>query len=201
MAMDRDGAGTSADRPALREGGFHLEREEAAPEALGAQCVNLVDRKDVPRCSARHMKPREAALPAGQHGNAILPGSQRERRERFSQLKLDDPIRHGLAPHRHLAELQAVQPRELALAAQQRRGRAAFHHAAILQHDDLVGIGHRRETMRDDHDGASACIGIEGILDRALGFAVERVGRLVQQQDVWIAQDGAGKGDTLPLAA
>ena len=55
--------------------------------------------------------------------------------------------------------------------------------------------------MGDGDHGAAAHQPVKRLADRLLGFAVERRGRLVEQQDRRILQEGARDGDALPLAA
>ena len=52
-------------------------------------------------------------------------------------------------------------------------------------------------TMR----GAAVHQAIERLLHQRLAFGIERRGRLVEQQDRRVLQDGAGDGDALALAA
>ena len=55
--------------------------------------------------------------------------------------------------------------------------------------------------MGDDHGGASLHQPLQGVLNLALVFRVERGGRLVEQEDRRVLQEGAGDGDPLALAA
>ena len=71
----------------------------------------------------------------------------------------------------------------------------------LLQHDDAVEIAQRRKPVRDRDHGAAAHQPAERLADRFLGFAVERGGRLVEQQDRRILQERARDGDALALAA
>ena len=79
--------------------------------------------------------------------------------------------------------------------------RAALDDDAVVEHDDLVGADDGGEPVRDDQRGAVVRDLFERVLDFALGVAVERGGRLVEQQDRRRLQDGAGDGDALLLAA
>ncbi len=58
-----------------------------------------------------------------------------------------------------------------------------------------------REPVRDHERGAALRHPVERVLDFLLGVAVERGGRLVEQQDRRAFQDGARDGDALLLAA
>jgi hypothetical protein len=57
------------------------------------------------------------------------------------------------------------------------------------------------EAMGDDDGGAVLHQPLEGILHHALALGVERRGRLVEQQQRGLAQQGAGDGDALALPA
>src|SRR5690606_7317829 len=94
-------------------------------------------------------------------------------------------------PHR------GIQP----VRGEQRLMRAALDDAAVIDHDNLVGIDDRREPVRDDERGAVARDSVESDLDLPLGVAVEGGGRLVEDEDRWPFQDGAGNGHALLLAA
>ena len=72
---------------------------------------------------------------------------------------------------------------------------------ALVEHHDLVGADDGGEPVRDDQRGAVLGNAVERILDVPLGVAVERRGRLVEQQDRRAFQDGARDGDALLLAA
>src|SRR6185369_4589102 len=130
--------------PPPGEGRFDLKRKEAAPEMLGAEFRQLFGGNRRSCDGARHVKSCEAALPSGDQGKAVLPRGQGEGSRRFGKFDLDDLIWHGLAPPRHLAELQPVKPCELALAPQQDRRGATLYDTAAPQHDDLISIRDRR---------------------------------------------------------
>ena len=68
-------------------------------------------------------------------------------------------------------------------------------------HQDAVGLQHGRQAVGDDDGGAALHQMLERRLHQRLAFGVERRGRLVEQQDRRVAQDGAGNGDALALAA
>ena len=74
---------------------------------------------------------------------------------------------------------------------------------AVLEHQDLVGIDHGGQPVRDDHQGAwSADLGNSDRLpQRLLVAAVQAGGRLVQQQQPRRRQQRPGDGQPLPLAA
>ena len=79
--------------------------------------------------------------------------------------------------------------------------RAVLDDLAGLQHDHPVEIAQRRKTVGDRDHGAPAHQPAERLADRFLGFAVERGGGFVEQQDRRVLQEGARNRDALPLAA
>jgi hypothetical protein len=75
---------------------------------------------------------------------------------------------------------------------------AALYDPAAIDDADLVGLCDRRQTV-GDHDGRTACV--KRLLDRLLGFRIESRGRLVEQDDRRVLEEGAGDGDALALSA
>src|SRR5580704_8170030 len=88
-----------------------------------------------------------------------------------------------------------------AVARQKFSVAAALDDAAAVEHDDLVGMDDGREPVRDHNRGAAAAHLLQRALDLLLGAGVERAGRLVEQQDVRVLEDGAGDRHPLLLAA
>src|SRR4051812_6091106 len=78
---------------------------------------------------------------------------------------------------------------------------AAFGDPAAIEHDDLVGVDDGGEAMGDHDGGAAAAHLFQRALDLLLGAGVERAGRLVEQQDVRILENGAGDRHPLFFAA
>jgi hypothetical protein len=71
----------------------------------------------------------------------------------------------------------------------------------LIHHENQIGVGNRRQPVRD-HDGrASAGQPRELAQYRALGARIQRRGRLVEDDDARIFQQRARDGDPLPLAA
>ena len=73
--------------------------------------------------------------------------------------------------------------------------------AALAQDDDLVGPADLREAVGDEQGGAALGGAVDGSLDLILGGAVNGAGRVVQDQDARVGQEGAGQGQALALAA
>ena len=82
---------------------------------------------------------------------------------------------------------------------QQRVMRAAFHHLARFQHDDLIGIDNGRQPVGNGQHSAPLAHGPEFGLNVTLGLGIKGRGRFVQQQNRRIAQDRAGDSNPLFL--
>src|SRR6187551_2796359 len=89
------------------------------------------------------------------------------------------------------AELSVARDESRVLAAESKElvMRPALHDAAVIEHEDLVGVANRREPVRDRNRRAVLGEAVEGLLHRALRLRVERARRLVQDQDGGIAED------------
>src|SRR6185503_16910269 len=77
----------------------------------------------------------------------------------------------------------------------------ALDDLSVLEHQDLVGAPDRRQAVRDDEGGAAVAQRLEAVLDHRFALAVEARGRLVEDQDPRIGEDGAGDRHALALAA
>ena len=98
-------------------------------------------------------------------------------------------------------ELQPRQPRIEPVRGQQRRVGSFFDDHAAVDDQDAGGVDDGRQPMGDDERGAAFHEPVERLLDQRLVGGVERRGRLVEQQHGGVFEDGAGDGDSLPLAA
>src|ERR1043165_1106793 len=98
-------------------------------------------------------------------------------------------------------ELEVVQAPIQSVGGEQISMRAALDDAALGQHDDEVGVLHRREAMGDHEHGPVCHQAIDRFLHQPLRLGVERAGRFVENQNRWIAQQRARDRDALALAA
>ena len=73
--------------------------------------------------------------------------------------------------------------------------------AAVLEHEDLVGVDDRGHTLGDDHRRASAVTGRERGAQPRVGGEVERGERVVEQVDAGLAHEGPRDREALALAA
>lgn len=78
------------------------------------------------------------------------------------------------------AELDVVQPAVDATSRHQLGMAADLLHAALVEHDDAVGVDDGREPVRDDQRGAAALEVLDRGLHRALALGVERAGGFVE---------------------
>ena len=117
--------------------------------------------------------------------------------------------RHGVLGHGILGpvgpcrflELGAVQLRVAPVRREELVVGAAFHDAAGLDDEDLVGGPHRGQPVGDD-DGGAAFQGLgERLLDGRLGGVVQVGGRLVEDDDALAGQEQPGDGHALAFAA
>ena len=77
----------------------------------------------------------------------------------------------------------------------------ALDDPAPVQDEDLVGLLDGPEAVGDDERGAPLDQLGQGLLDQVLGLHVHRRGRVVQDEDARVEQQGARDGDALLLAA
>ena len=78
---------------------------------------------------------------------------------------------------------------------------AALDDAAVVQDDDGVGVAHGGQAVGDDDRGALGHELRERAAEHGLVHRIEMRGRLVQDQNRRVLEDGAGDGDALALAA
>ena len=74
---------------------------------------------------------------------------------------------------------------------------ALLRHFASAKANDFVGVLDGGEAVRDDDGGASLGGVVERFLHDRFGLGVQRRGRLVQQQNLWVANQSAGDCDAL----
>ena len=72
---------------------------------------------------------------------------------------------------------------------------------AVVQHQDAVGILHGGDALCDDDLGGSGDLFPERLADLGIGGGIHGAGRVVQDQHLGLAQQGAGDGQALLLAA
>ena len=85
-------------------------------------------------------------------------------------------------------------------AFQQLVVRADIDHFALAQYDHFVRPADLGEAVGDEDRGAAFQHAADGSLNLVLGLAVDRAGRVVDDQDCRIGDQRAGDSDALPLA-
>src|SRR5439155_773757 len=78
---------------------------------------------------------------------------------------------------------------------------SAFRNLSVLEHDDAVGPAHGRKPVRDEEGRAALGQSVQGLQQSVFGFDVERAGRLVEDQNGRVLQQGARNRNALALAA
>ena len=99
------------------------------------------------------------------------------------------------------AELHVVQAAIQPARREQYVVRTALHQPAVGEHDDQVRVAHRREAVCDHEHRAVRHQAVDRLLYEALGLGVEGAGRLVEDQERWIAQQRPRDRDALALPA
>ena len=99
------------------------------------------------------------------------------------------------------ARLVLPQERVVAVEAKQLVVRSLLDDAALLENDEPIHAGDRREPVRDRDHGLALHQRRELVLDRELDLAVERGGGLVEHQDGRVLQYDARDRHALALAA
>ena len=76
---------------------------------------------------------------------------------------------------------------------------ARFHNLTFVQNEDSIGVENRGKAMGDGEGRAIGHQTVEGGLDFLLGGGVERGGRLIENQNRWVLENGPGNGKPLRL--
>lgn len=144
-----------------------------------------------PSARKKHIAPRYADCAA--YRGAAFPN----RAVPFSRAARSRPLQLpalGLLPDLGEAPVQAVLPDKLIVGA-------LLGDAPVLHHQDLVGILHSGQTVRDGDEGLAAGQLGERLLDEVLVLRVDAGSGLVQNDDGRVLQDSPCNGDALLLAA
>ena len=122
--------------------------------------------------------------------------SEQEKQEKRQSFFHGSPYSSGLFVQRG-----AVERGIDAVLRDERIVRTALADAVLIDDDDLIGVLHRREPVRDDERRPAHRQLLKRALDIRLGNGVERAGRLIQNQDRRVLQKQACDGDALLLTA
>src|ERR1700744_3474322 len=88
-----------------------------------------------------------------------------------------------------------------ALSGPQAGGGARVDDVTVVENDDLVRVADGGQPVRDGDRGPAFGKGVERLLHGPFGLGVEGAGRLVQDQDARVPEQGPGDRDPLLLAA
>src|SRR6266498_3121042 len=89
---------------------------------------------------------------------------------------------------------------EEALRLQELLMSTLFHDFTIVDHNDIVCVTNCRQTMRNDKTRPSFHQAQQGFLDARFCACVHAGGGLIEDEDAWVSEDGAGNGQQLPLS-
>ena len=103
-------------------------------------------------------------------------------------------------PRRAPRRTGVVQVEVEALPREQLLVRALLDDAAVVHHEDGVGVADGGQPVRDHEARAVLHQLRHGLLDQHLGTRVDRAGRLVEDEDLRIGQERAGDRQQLLLA-
>lgn len=73
--------------------------------------------------------------------------------------------------------------------------------SAFSQDKNYICILHRRQSMRHYDHGTALAGALKRRLDEFLALRIQRAGSLVEQKDIWIANEGTSDGNALLLTA
>ena len=121
-----------------------------------------------------------------------------------SRCRTSGPIVEAQACHRASPVARSLQFEHLRVAARERHQlvvTSLLRDAAVLQDHDAIGHAHGREAVRNQQRHLPAGQLGEALEHFVLGPGVERSRRLIENQQLRVAQIGAGQGDLLPLSA
>jgi hypothetical protein len=79
--------------------------------------------------------------------------------------------------------------------------RPTFHHHALINHIDDIRLLDRAKSVRNSNRCPPPRRGIQRGLDDLLGLGVQGAGGFVEEEDLGVAEESAGDGETLFLAA
>src|SRR3712207_1730885 len=72
-------------------------------------------------------------------------------------------------------------------------------HSSVFDLQPHVAVRQSSQTMGDHEDGTALHEALHRVHYHRLGLRIDGAGRLIEDEDGGIFQEGAGKGDTLPL--
>ena len=100
----------------------------------------------------------------------------------------------GEALHGDEFAVEAAEGEELVVGA-------TFDDGAVVEDEDEVGGADGAQAVGDGDSGSALHEGVESLLDGEFAFGVEGGGGFVEDEDGGVAEECAGDGDALSLAA
>ena len=97
--------------------------------------------------------------------------------------------------------LEAVEPIIHSFLLQKFGVRALFYHLPSTYHGNAVGVVDGRETMSNDNARSTLPRPVQGLLHYLLTLRVQSRGGLVQEEELWVSDQGTGNGNPLLLSA
>src|SRR4029077_55474 len=79
--------------------------------------------------------------------------------------------------------------------------RAGLDNFSSIEHDHFIGVLNRADPMRDNHYGSAPSELLKGILDDCFRNKIERICRLIQNQNLWIPNKRTRQCQPLPLTS
>ena len=77
---------------------------------------------------------------------------------------------------------------------------ALFHNATSIHHNDLIGVSHGAESMRNHQCGPIRRNAHQGTLNRCFCFIVNSGCCFIEDQNGYIFQNGSSQGNSLALS-
>ena len=100
-----------------------------------------------------------------------------------------------------VAGLRLIQAVVMTLASHQFVVAADLDDTATVEDDQSIGVTQRGQAVRNGNRRTSSYQVVECLLDFLLGGGVDRLGRLVEDQDARVDQQRAGDRDPLSFTA
>ena len=79
--------------------------------------------------------------------------------------------------------------------------RAHVRDAAVIHHENEIGVLHGRDALGNDDLRRLGNVGAEALADQRVGARVDRTGRVVEDQNFGLFEQRAGNAQALLLAA
>src|ERR1700685_422028 len=98
-------------------------------------------------------------------------------------------------------QLFVIQVTVVAVQGEKLIVRAQFDDASAVQHGDAIGVADGRNAMRNEDRGAPLHYVAQVVEDFIFRVSIDAGERIVEDEDSWIANQGAGDGGALLLPA